>query len=292
MDVLDLFCGIGGLAAALDGRFQTAMAIDQNRLALTVYRRNFPGRPTLAKTVESIDPVQLEAAEAALWWASPPCQPFTTKGRRRQLADPRAGAFVRLLDHVSRVRPRFFALENVPGFHRSAAYTRLRDTLAACGYRWLWEDELCPSELGLPNRRRRYFLAAGRDRLLTPTRASRPPRPLADFLEVEPDPELEVEPDLLARHGDAMDFVDPGQPGAIAQCFTAGYGRSATRCGSYLALPNGRVRRFAPNEVKRLLGFPETFAFPPSITTRQAWKLLGNSLSTPCVETALSVFPT
>ena len=40
-----------------------------------------------------------------------------------------------------------------------------------------------------------------------------------------------------------------------------------------------RVRLLAPRELLRLHGFPETFEFPPGVTNRQAFALIGNSVS-------------
>ena len=41
----------------------------------------------------------------------------------------------------------------------------------------------------------------------------------------------------------------------------------------------GYLRYFSGNELKRLFGYPDTFTFPTNITTRQQWKLIGNSLN-------------
>jgi site-specific DNA-cytosine methylase len=40
-------------------------------------------------------------------------------------------------------------------------------------------------------------------------------------------------------------------------------------------------RYFSPQEVANLLGFPRTFSFPATITARQQYKLLGNSVCVP-----------
>jgi tRNA (cytosine38-C5)-methyltransferase len=39
------------------------------------------------------------------------------------------------------------------------------------------------------------------------------------------------------------------------------------------------LRYFSGTEMCRLMGFPSSFAFPPSITLKQQWKLVGNSLN-------------
>jgi len=50
-----------------------------------------------------------------------------------------------------------------------------------------------------------------------------------------------------------------------------------------------RLRYFSPREIARLHGFPEDFRFPPSLSTRQQYQLLGNSLSVTVVQALLEV---
>jgi hypothetical protein len=110
-----------------------------------------------------------------------------------------------------------------------------------------------------------------------------------------------VDPELVRRYEGALDVVDPDVPGAVTACFTAAYGRSPVRSGSYLALngPDGpgnpsdqpRLRRFSPTEVLRLLGFPAAFTLPPDLPPEKAWPLAGNSLSVPAVRRVLSSLP-
>eukprot|EP00613_Pedinella_sp_CCMP2098_P073106 CAMPEP_0171916826 /NCGR_PEP_ID=MMETSP0993-20121228/15312_1 /TAXON_ID=483369 /ORGANISM="non described non described, Strain CCMP2098" /LENGTH=376 /DNA_ID=CAMNT_0012552405 /DNA_START=86 /DNA_END=1216 /DNA_ORIENTATION=- len=58
----------------------------------------------------------------------------------------------------------------------------------------------------------------------------------------------------------------------------------------FRCVPSGeRVRWFAPRELLRLQGFPETFEFPSTTTTRQAFSLIGNSITVPLVAKLLSV---
>lgn len=288
--VLELYAGLGGAAAALAGlfardspsRFESVGAVDIDRVALDVHARNF-GHPTFAKLVDSLPPAWLEARRADLWWASPPCQPFTRRGRRRALDDPRAKTFQALLGHLDAVRPSAFALENVVGFDDSPARAALLRTLDAAGYRWR-EAILCPSELGVPNRRPRYYVAASRRG--EPEAIDRRPiasrRPLAAYLDHDSsiDPEaLRVDPELVRRYPHALSIVDADDPDAVTSCFTAAYGRSTVRSGSYLRLEDGGLRRFSPAEILRLLGFPSRYALPTTLRLENAWRLAGNSLS-------------
>jgi hypothetical protein len=110
-----------------------------------------------------------------------------------------------------------------------------------------------------------------------------------------------VDPELVRRYRHALDVVHPDDPGAVTACFTAAYGRSPVRSGSYLAL-NGpgstgqspgeiRLRRFSPAEVLSLLGFPAPITLPPDLPPEKAWPLTGNSLSVPAVRRVLSSLP-
>lgn len=288
--VLELYCGIGGCAAALaGGDAEVVAALDINHRALAVYRHNFP-HPAAARTLESLAAGDLAAYDADLWWLSPPCQPFTRRGLGRDDEDPRSRSLLALADRAAQVRPRWLALENVPGFATSRTRERLVAALTGAGYA-LGEWQLCPSELGVPNRRRRYYLAASRDRRLgEPARRPAASR-LADHLDREPDPALTLPPELLARYRGALDLVDAADPAAVTACFTAAYGRSPVRSGSYLRLAGGGARRFSPAEILRLLGFPPDYTLPPELPRAVAWRLVGNSLSLPAVRAVLAALP-
>jgi tRNA (cytosine38-C5)-methyltransferase len=45
-----------------------------------------------------------------------------------------------------------------------------------------------------------------------------------------------------------------------------------------LDLPK-HLRYFSGSELARIFGFPSTFSFPETITRKQQWKLIGNSLN-------------
>jgi hypothetical protein len=286
--LIELFCGIGGCAAAAGDRAEVVGAVDQNRRALDVYRHNFP-HPTYPLAIESIPDRLWREWAAAVWWMSPPCPPYTTRGLRRDLDDARTRSFLAVLARIDEFRPRSVACENVPGFAGSRAHERLLDTLGRGGYQ-VAQALLCPTELGLPNRRRRFYLVASQDRLAEWPARQGPPRTLNEMLDECPAPALWCEPDLVARYPHALHVVDATQRGACAACFTAAYGRSAVRSGSYLATPAG-LRRFSPREILRMLDFPEGYSMPPDLPLRTAWALVGNSLSVRAVRWVLSAVP-
>ncbi len=286
--VLELYCGIGGCAAALGADAEVVAAIDIDRTALEVYRTNFP-HPAAARTIEALSAADLERWRADLWWLSPPCQPFTRRGRRRDDDDPRSASLLRLIGLLEEVPPPYLALENVPGFEGSRTHARLLGALERLGY-GVRQQLLCPTELGVPNRRRRFYLLASRRTLLA-TRPLRPRmRPLRAFLDADPPAALWPPQQLLSRYRHAVDLVEPDDDGAVAACFTAAYGRSPVRSGSYLRTPRG-PRRFSPAEILRLLGFPPEFRLGCRLPLQRAWRLVGNSLSVPAVRRVLAAMP-
>jgi site-specific DNA-cytosine methylase len=274
--VLELFCGIGGCAAALGDNVQIVGAVDQNRRALAAYEANFP-HPVHPHVVESIPDRSWLAWNADVWWMSPPCQPFTGRGQRRDLDDPRTRGLAAVFARLAAFRPRVVALENVLGFAGSRAHQLARDVLDRAGYTTR-ETTLCPTELGIPNRRPRFYLLASREALPGWSLRQGPPVALKDMLDTQPSPALWCDPELERRYAGALHVVDATDSTACTACFTSAYGRSIVRSGSYLRTRTG-LRRFSPHEILRLLGFPSTYQLPSAITPSEGWPLVGNSVS-------------
>ena len=295
---LELFCGIGGFAAAAAGRgISIVGALDQDPTALAVYRLNFPEHAARQRDLERTGAAELAAFGADFWWLSPPCQPYCVRGARRDLADPRARSLVRVMEVLAELAdgalPNCLALENVEGFAHSQAHARLLTILTSRGYH-LHERLLCPTELGVPSRRPRYYLAASR----IPFTPPHPPvprdlRPLSDYLlgsrAAGYTRTLGISAAIRAKFGSGLRVLDAGDLAAYTTCFTAGYGKSIMRAGSYLKCSDG-VRFFAPEEIARLLHFPAEFRFPEGMPLRRKWHLLGNSLSVIAVREVLGAF--
>ena len=182
--VLELYCGIGGMAAALAtmGTGGTAPRWSRRWTSTASRSASTPPtsrtRPACAPSTRSA-PSELAARGADLWTMSPPCQPYTRRGKGRDLDDPRAASFANLLARLPAVRPRWLWLENVPGFAGSRAHAALLRALDDAGYARA-ETLLCPSELGWPNRRRRFYLVAARGDAGACSPSPNPPAPPAE----------------------------------------------------------------------------------------------------------------
>ena len=291
---LELFCGIGGFAAACtrlrrDG-IGLITAVDIDRTALAVHAHNFPQQQRRVAELASFD---TRRVKAGFWWLSPPCLPFTRKGLQRDLADRRTQPLLHLIGQINSHSsgPRALAIENVPPFAESQTAAWVIQHLQQAGFETAWELR-CPSELGWPMRRQRAYLLASRSGLRDLPPAAFKPLRLTELLDptdsTEPVPEeLRVPAAWLERYADAIDIVDPADPACQAACFTSSYGRSPVRSGSYLRLQAGVVRFFTPTEILRCLGFPDSFQWPADVSLRRQWELAGNGLSLPVVRWVL-----
>lgn len=281
--VLELFAGIGGLRSALP-ECDVVAAVDINEKAAEVYQRNFGGDYWI-REIESLRAQEVASLSAELWWMSPPCQPFSIRGNQRGLRDPRSFSLVHVIKLVEEVRPPHLMLENVPGFADSDAWGLLQTALGRSGYKWQ-TLQLCPTQLGWPNLRNRFYLWASQPQE-TECRVG-PWRALPDYgISLEDvlaadadasDESLWLHDEVRSRVGAALDIVSLDSKRTA--CFGASYGKSLLHAGSYLRSED-RIRRFSPQEVTKLLGFPASFVV--DVPCRTAWKLLGNSLSLPAV---------
>lgn len=121
LTVISLFAGCGGssLGYSMAG-FRDLLAVEWNESAVQTFKLNFPGVPVWQGDVRhlsvekclqlaSVEPGELDVLDG-----SPPCQGFSTAGKRK-MGDERNqlyGEFVRLLCGL---RPRAFVMENVAG---------------------------------------------------------------------------------------------------------------------------------------------------------------------------------
>ncbi|CAK9089044.1 [NU+] prion formation protein 1, partial [Durusdinium trenchii] len=162
--VLELFAGLGGMRCALAQaklpvEVKIVAAIDVSELCEKAYCHNFGHAEWKKKTIECLKLQEVDALAADLWLMSPPCQPFTRAGKRKDHEDDRSRGLLHLISLLPLMEnpPRAILLENVVGFERSECRQRLLDTLAQLEHWELAEFALDPEEFGLPNRRPRYY---------------------------------------------------------------------------------------------------------------------------------------
>jgi DNA (cytosine-5)-methyltransferase 1 len=179
--VLDLFAGCGGAALGLRRAGWTTLAcIERDEAAAGTLTA--AGFPVLRSDVREVD-WSAFAGRADLLWASPPCQPGSTAGRRLAARDPRDG-WPWTFDALDAVRPSWFLAENVLGwtYHADAC---ARDGAAGGCAGCAWEQTIVPAvrarfafsgawrldaaDFGAPQHRRRVILWGGPVPLRAPT---------------------------------------------------------------------------------------------------------------------------
>ncbi len=119
-DVISLFSGAMGLDIGLQ-KAGLNVKIGQDFDAACVRTIQENGHRVITGDIRSITPqdilsaVNLDIGEPFLVCGGPPCQPFSTAGKRLGINDPRGSLFMDFIRMIDYIRPRFFIMENVKG---------------------------------------------------------------------------------------------------------------------------------------------------------------------------------
>ena len=163
---VSLFTGVGGfdLAAERTGIIPAAMCeIDkQAQHVLTTHWPNVPLFTDVKEvTGDSLRQLGIDAGRTILT-GDFPCQDVSVAGLRAGLAGARTGLFFEVVRILREFQPAWFLLENVPGLLTS---NNGRDmgtvlwSLQECGYDDMAYRILDAQHFGVPQRRRRVFIA-------------------------------------------------------------------------------------------------------------------------------------
>lgn len=119
-DVISLFSGAMGLDIGLQ-QVGLDVVIGQDFDPFCVETMKANGHNVLGGDIREIKPEQLlekaglNVGEPFLICGGPPCQPFSTAGKRLGINDPRGSLFMDFIRMIDYIRPRFFIMENVKG---------------------------------------------------------------------------------------------------------------------------------------------------------------------------------
>jgi len=141
--VISTFAGCGGssLGYKLAG-FKELLAIDYDNNAEATFKANFPEVPFWNKDIrkvnvqEILDFTQLKIGELDVLDGSPPCQGFSTAGKR-QVIDPRNDLFKDFIRLIEGLQPKVFVMENVSGMIKGTMKGKFKEiivTLKNLGY--------------------------------------------------------------------------------------------------------------------------------------------------------------
>lgn len=119
-DVISLFSGAMGLDIGLQ-QAGLNIRIGQDFEPACVETMKANGHNVLGGDIREIQPQKLlqltglKVGEPFLICGGPPCQPFSTAGKRLGINDPRGSLFMDYIRMIDYIRPRFFVMENVKG---------------------------------------------------------------------------------------------------------------------------------------------------------------------------------
>lgn len=119
-DVISLFSGAMGLDIGL-GKTGLNVVIGQDFEPSCVETMKANGHNVLGGDIREIKPetllelTGLHIGEPFMICGGPPCQPFSTAGKRLGINNPRGSLFMDFIRMIDYIRPRFFVMENVKG---------------------------------------------------------------------------------------------------------------------------------------------------------------------------------
>ncbi|TQP51792.1 DNA cytosine methyltransferase [Vibrio cholerae] len=119
MNVVDLFCGCGGLSLGFEqAGYNILLGIDHDKSALETFKRNHKGSEIIHGDIQEVTASDIRKIignkTVDVIIGGPPCQGLSLSGPRK-LDDPRNKLFLSYVRLVRDFKPKFFVLENVPG---------------------------------------------------------------------------------------------------------------------------------------------------------------------------------
>jgi site-specific DNA-cytosine methylase len=288
---IEFFSGIGAFSQAAHRHgIEVIAAYDQSALANKVFAAN----NRLVPSARNLDTIAAgDIPQADIWWLSPPCKPYTIRGKRRDDEDTRAASLKQLVRLLPQRPPRVVFLENVAAFENSRMHALVQNQLRDLGFH-IESVNLCPTMFGVPMRRPRFFLIAyaadSGFRFQEHPRQAPLMAPLGAFL----DSDLDLDPAAVQafrlpattaqKYMQGFDIIDESDAAAQAICFTSGYAKCMRASGSMLRDTAGNIRRFSPREMLRLFGFADDFQIPADTSLDACWRLIGNSVDVRCID--------
>jgi len=195
---LSFFSGCLGLDLGLEeAGIETLLACEFDKFCQQTIKLNKPQLPVISDILD-YDGVSIKKLAGlednqrpTVIVGGPPCQAFSTAGKRQAFTDPRGNVFLKYLDLIKELTPDFAVIENVRGLlsaslkHRpldkrgkdypdleedefsGSALKHVLDLLESYGYRYSF-NLYNTANYGVPQKRERVFLIACLDSQIPP----------------------------------------------------------------------------------------------------------------------------
>lgn len=172
VNVLDLFCGGGGLSEGfIQAGYDVVAGVDVSADFLETYDRNHEDSLAIRSDLSETSPEEFFAEHPVdsdgidVIIGGPPCKGFSIAGHRDP-DDERNYLVGNFIDYVEHVQPDAFVMENVPGLKSMQGGDTLRSILEGferAGYEKTSYQTLNAADYGVPQERRRVIFIGRRD---------------------------------------------------------------------------------------------------------------------------------
>lgn len=292
---IDLFAGIGAFRQALESfGAKCVFSSEWDEKAQKVYFDNYGEMPY--GDITKINEKNIPSHE--ILCAGFPCQPFSISGNQRGFEDTRGTLFFDVARIIKFHKPTVVLLENVKNFashDKGNTLNVVTNTLNDLGY-YVYPAILNAADYGIPQKRERIYMVCFKKN--TKTRNFTFPKPLelhkhlcdCLLLDDETNDFVVFRNDVLMKDNIVEHFTNNtlrvgivnkgGQgeriysPHGVAITLSAYGGGVGAKTGLYLI--NKKIRRLAPRECARVMGFSDDFKIPDNNNT--AYRQFGNSV--------------
>lgn len=162
-NVVDLFCGCGGLSYGLEqAGFKTILGIDNWKDALLTFEENHPNARIINEDISDLNVEVIKKVigkqKIDVIVGGPPCQGFSLSGARN-FYDERNRLYLDFIRIVEVLKPKAFIIENVPGLASlfgGQVKDKIIQSFNSLGYQ-VSAQILNASDYGVPQNRKRIF---------------------------------------------------------------------------------------------------------------------------------------
>ena len=168
-NVIDLFCGAGGLSYGFESAgFNILLGIDNDQKALEVFEKIIKGSKSICADVTEVNYSDIKDVigdkQIDVIIGGPPCQGMSLSGPRK-FDDPRNKLYLSYIRLVKEIQPKLFVIENVQGLV-SLFGGKIKDNIieqfTEMGYKIKYQV-LCAADYGVPQKRKRVIFVGTRE---------------------------------------------------------------------------------------------------------------------------------
>ncbi len=301
LKVGSLFSGIGGIDIAFQqAGFEIKWAVENDAACCRTYRHNLKDTLLFEEDIRVINPSEL--CNVDIITAGFPCQPFSVAGKQQGFSDERGHLFYEIEKFISAYKPRFLFLENVPNLmehDNGKTFNLIHNVLSELDYSIRYRVLRASEYGGIPQIRDRIYIVAFREQMdcdlfqfpdkmdlgitIEEVLHRKQKRHDIYYYSVEDDFYKKASKIVTKRDSIYRVYRDSIKITQNYMCptLTASMGITANQVP--LVLDDYGVRKLTIQECLDFQGFSKTFKFPRTITLRDAYKQIGNSVVVPVI---------